>query len=192
MSGKTSRTKGCVNEREVAGMLESWWQGVEPGCSFVRTPSSGGWSTPKVRAEFRASGDVMTTAKRFPFGVEVKRREGFVWSTVVAGKASPVWSWWMQTGKAALEQLESVPMLWMRRNGERWRVMLPERVLERLIGGEGLMQARFVVARGIRVPVAAFAYPEMPVGIVSAQSLLAVHPVLLLQKLTEVRRDTCE
>ncbi|MCH7846220.1 MAG: DUF91 domain-containing protein [Acidobacteria bacterium] len=69
-----SRNKGNKGEREVVKMLQPWWQKIERSCAFVRTPVSGGWGGPSLRSEFRASGDLMTTAKLWPFAVEVKRR----------------------------------------------------------------------------------------------------------------------
>lgn len=112
------RNKGNAAEREVARKLEAWWVKVEPEAKFVRTPLSGGWSTPQVRRDFRASGDIMTTAERFPFAVEVKRREGWSLATFVAGKRSPVWGWWREAQAEAAE-LRAEPMLWIRRNAER-------------------------------------------------------------------------
>ena len=70
-------SKGKVAEREVARLLSEWWGQLEPGAQFVRTPCSGGWSSREVRTGFRASGDIMTTAVRFSFTVESKRREGW-------------------------------------------------------------------------------------------------------------------
>lgn len=185
------RRKGCVNERAVAALLADWWQRLEPGCSFVRTPSSGGWSSANVRAEFRASGDVMTTAAYFPFCVEAKRREAFCWERFLAGKASPVWSWWEQTCRAADEQT-AVPMLWMRKNGERWRVVLPAPVLEPLVARR-VVPGRFVLAHAIPVPPVTLAgvLGGLPgqwraVAVVGAAALLAVEPALLVNTLTEV------
>ena len=119
------RSKGKVAERDVAALLADWWGSLEPGCSFIRTPLSGGWQSqaPTVRAEFRACGDIMTTARRFPWCIEVKRREGWAWHPLLAGKASPVLGWWVQAMRdASLAQL--APMLWFRRNREPWYVML--------------------------------------------------------------------
>jgi hypothetical protein len=115
MSG---RHKGSRAEREVAALLEGWWGAVEPGCRFVRTPLSGGWNEAKVRGSFRCSGDIMTTAQRFPFVVEVKRREGWAPKNFLEGNASPVWGWWEQTIREAVE-VDGVPMLWLRKNAER-------------------------------------------------------------------------
>lgn len=121
-----ARTKGKVAEREVAKLLCGWWSKVEPECSFVRTPSSGGWSSPQVRAEYRACADIMTTAQRFPFAVEVKRREAWSEEQLSKCRASPVWGWWAQACRQASEA-DLVAMLWFRRNRGPWRVLVPER-----------------------------------------------------------------
>lgn len=109
-----SRQKGNLAEREVAKLLEAWWSQYEP-CKFVRTPMSGGWSTAQLRRDFRASGDIMTTAAGFPFVVEVKRREGWSKRAFVSGRRSPVWGWWREAQVEANE-LNSEPMLWIRQN----------------------------------------------------------------------------
>lgn len=124
------RQKGNRNEREVARLLQSWWQSREPGCEFIRTPLSGGWGTATTRGSFKASGDLMTTATQFPYVVEVKAREGWNVKNIMAGARSPVWSWWAQTVKAALEQEGGIPMLWFKKRGTGskpfpWLVMLP-------------------------------------------------------------------
>lgn len=122
------RPKGCKAEIEVAKTLEPWWAKLEPECKFVRTPLSGGWGGKEVRAGFKASGDLMTTAKRFPFAVEVKRREGWSWKTLLGSKKCPVWVWWHQAiGQA--EEMGTEPTLWVRKNREPWFVMLPCRLL---------------------------------------------------------------
>ncbi|MDP6719756.1 MAG: hypothetical protein QGF59_13935, partial [Pirellulaceae bacterium] len=118
----TSRGKGNAAEREVAKLVQQWWHKLESGCRFVRTPLSGGWGGPSLRAEFRASGDLMTTAKQWPFGVEVKRREGWSMRNLRQAKASPVWKWWEQTQDAAAE-MDAEPMLWFRKNRMPWYVM---------------------------------------------------------------------
>lgn len=145
-----ARTKGKVAEREVAALLAKWWAPLEPGCAFVRTPASGGWQAPAVRAEFRACGDIMTTASRFPWCVEVKRREGWAWGPLLAGKPSPVLKWWSQASRDA-QAAELSPMLWFRHNNESWWVMLrsyeraasvvPQRYLVRLGAGEVLVHS---------------------------------------------------
>lgn len=112
--------KGNGGEREVAKKLEEWWRQLEADATFIRTPQSGGWSTPQVRQAFKASGDVMTTAESFPFAVEVKRREAWSPKNFVAGFKSPVWGWWLETQHEARE-LGAEPMLWVRKNAERRR-----------------------------------------------------------------------
>lgn len=129
MNGAGCRAKGKAAEREVAGLCAAWWSAVEPGCQFASTPGSGGWSTAKMRAAFNVAGDLSTTAKRWPFTVEVKRREGWRDGPLLAGKASPVWGWWAQACKAAAEE-QRWPMLWLRRSREPWRVMLPRYVVK--------------------------------------------------------------
>lgn len=119
-----SRPKGCRAEREVAAIIQGWWRRLEAEAIFVRTPSSGGWATPAARAGFKASGDLMTTAARWPFCVEVKRREEWTWKNVHAGKPSPVWAWWIQSQVAAAETGQAA-MLWLRKSREPWRVMVP-------------------------------------------------------------------
>lgn len=116
------RRKGSTAELEVAKLLQGWWQIHEPTAKFVRVPLSGGWSTAQVRGEFRASGDLMTTAATFPFTIEVKRREAFAWQNVFEGRRSPVWKWWEQ---AVAQGVESglTPLLWARRKAEDWRVI---------------------------------------------------------------------
>lgn len=119
-----SRQKGSKAEIEVAKAFEAWWAPVDPGSKFVRTPLSGGWGGKDIRAGFRAAGDLMSTAPSFPFTVEVKRREGWSWTTLIAGKRCPVWNWWKQSIGQAREQ-GGIPLLVFRRNREEWSVMLP-------------------------------------------------------------------
>lgn len=123
--GVNGREKGKVAEREVAGIIQPWWQQLEPDKLFVRTPQSGGWQGAEVREEFQASGDLMTTAKMFPFAVEVKRREGWYMQSLLEGLRCPVWGWWDQTQKAAIE-MNKQPMLWLRKNRMEWHVMMGE------------------------------------------------------------------
>lgn len=119
-----SRQKGNAAEREVAKKIQIWWRHLEPTAEFVRTPLSGGWGGPSLRGEFGAAGDLMTTAKRFPYGVEVKRREKWALHCFMAGKPCPVWKWWWQTQEAAAE-MKKIPMMWIRHNREDWLVVLP-------------------------------------------------------------------
>ena len=162
---KNGRVKGCRGEREVAAMLAEWWGAYDPGCKFVRTPSSGGWSAAKVRSEFRASGDIMTTSQLFPFVVEVKRREAFAWATFAAGRACPVWAWWEQTERAAAEQVGGVPMLWLRHNGEPWRVVVRAELADRLVASR-LVARRWLVMRGVVSPVSGMGVTMMAAAVV--------------------------
>lgn len=125
------RQKGSRGEREVARHLAEWWGRLEKGCEFMRTPLSGGWSTEGARTHFKAHGDIMTTAKHFPFCVEVKYREQWSPKRFFLGHASPCWEWWLQCLDAA-EPGDDVPMMWLRKSrvpGKResfpWLVILP-------------------------------------------------------------------
>lgn len=127
MSRFGSRAKGADAEREVAKLVEGWWRVFEPGCRFVKTPLSGGWGGPAIRSGFRASGDLMTTAVKFPFVIEVKRREGWSWKPFLEGRPSPVWGWWRQACRQA-DEMDARPMLWFRHNREPWRVLMPQSI----------------------------------------------------------------
>lgn len=126
------RAKGKRAEREVVHMIRPWWATREPDVEFVRTPLSGGWSTESVRGRFRAAGDIMTTSDKWPFVVEVKRREAFSLGAFVDGRASVVWGWWRQSVKDAAT-LDAAPMLWFRKSTTArkrpfpWIVLVPER-----------------------------------------------------------------
>lgn len=123
------RPKGSKAEIEIAKKLKAWWSPFEPA-EFVRTPLSGGWGGKDLRAGFRASGDIMTTAEKFPFTIEVKRREGWAWSSLLAGKKSPVWGYWGQAVGQAKE-MGGIPLLFFRKNREDWFLMLPHVALIR-------------------------------------------------------------
>lgn len=112
-----SRPKGSRAELEIAKLFAPWWQQLEPDCVFERTPGSGAWGRGKSRAAFKAGGDITTTAKRFPWSTEVKRREGWSLSVLLAGRASPVWDWWEQTVTAA-DEGGLAPLLIFRKNEE--------------------------------------------------------------------------
>lgn len=122
--GINGRQKGNRNEREVAALMAAWWGQLEPKCEFVRTPLSGGWSTANVRSHHKACGDLMTTADKFPFVVEVKAREGWSEKNVLEGRKTPVWGWWLQAQKAAAEQGGPALMMF-RHNRKPWWVWLP-------------------------------------------------------------------
>lgn len=122
--------KGRNAEREVAKMCHEWWSKVDRKCEFKRTPLSGGWSTETVREHFKAAGDIMTTSDKWPFTIEVKRREGWSLDNLFNGKKTPVWKWWLQSCKQA-DVEKGVPMLWLKKNSRGptrpmpWLILLP-------------------------------------------------------------------
>ncbi len=134
VKGVNGHAKGGKAEREVASILQPWWQRLEGAAEFCRTPQSGGWgkaSGTKVAEHFNACGDLMTTAARFPFCVEVKWHEAWSYDNLVAGKPTAPWGWWLQCLEAADTQ-SNVPMMWMRKGRIRatresfpWIVWLP-------------------------------------------------------------------
>ncbi len=134
VKGVSGHPKGGRAEREVAGIVQDWWQRYETAAEFVRTPLSGGWGKArgtKVAAHFNACGDLMTTGARFPFCVEVKWRESWSYDNLTNCKPTPPWEWWRQCLGAATKQ-EAVPMMWMRKNHIRrtrdsfpWLVWVP-------------------------------------------------------------------
>lgn len=127
----SSRGKGASAEREVAALVQAWWRQLEPACIFKRTPMSGGWGHgTAARATFKTGSDLVTDAKHFPFSVEVKRREAWTWTELIAGRRSPVWGWWEQAYRQGLEA-DLVPMLWFRQSREEWSVMVPELTVPR-------------------------------------------------------------
>jgi hypothetical protein len=69
------------------------------------------------------SGDLMTTAKQFVWSIEVKRREGWSFENVRAGKASPIWGWWEQATRQGAESGKR-PMLWFRQSRGEWWVLV--------------------------------------------------------------------
>ena len=174
------REKGNVAEREVAALIKAWWGQLEPKADFIRTPLSGGWGGPTQRAGFKASGDLMTTAERFPFTVEVKRREAWSMDRLLAGSRSPVWGWWRQAQTQGVE-MSATPMLWIRRSREPWRVLVPW-----ALGEE-------VRRRGVEVEVwETWALAKVDVGdqdpaMFLADALLALPPKLFA---TSTRRST--
>ena len=118
------RQKGSKAEREIAVLLAEWWSAVEPDAIWKRTPLSGGWADAGTRAGFNASGDLMTTAKHFPFCVEVKKREA--WSVdafMRSPKKSPVMAWWDQAIVQAAE-MSKHPLLIFSKNRQPWRILL--------------------------------------------------------------------
>lgn len=123
-----SRDKGSRAENQVSKLLAEWWQELEPASKFKRTPLSGGWGDADVRGGFKVAGDICTTAQFWPFTVEVKRREGWSFATFASGRRSPVWAWWRQCLAAAAEE-DRIPLMFMRKNRQKWLVLAPERLL---------------------------------------------------------------
>lgn len=125
-----SSAKGRRGEREVAKMCEKWWRRIDKKSEFKRTPLSGGWATESMRGHFKAAGDLMTTSDKWPFTVEVKRREDWSLNNLFNGKPTTVWDWWIQSTRQADEE-KSVPMLWLKRNSFGptrplpWFILLP-------------------------------------------------------------------
>lgn len=116
--------KGNQAELEVARLIEPWWRQLEPEASFVRTPRSGGWT--QGRDLFDARGDLcVKNAPRFPWCVEVKRRERWSLVNFELGRKCPVWGWWERASHDAA-CASRAPMLWIRQNRRRWIVVLPE------------------------------------------------------------------
>lgn len=130
-----SSEKGRRGEREVARLCYEWWSQVDVQCEFNRTPLSGGWSTSNMRSHFRVCGDIMTTSDKWPFTVEVKRREDWSLNNLFNGKPTAVWQWWIQAYNQAREE-HGVPMLWIKRNSDNpskkmpWLIMLPVTFIE--------------------------------------------------------------
>lgn len=145
------RNKGKTGEQEVAELLTAWWTQIEPDAIFKRTPGSGGWggrNNAEARAGFKLTGDVMTTAKFWPFDVEVKRREEWRYDRFADGRPSPVWLWWRQTQVSALTAVRienpkteaelfkgREPMLWFRQNRRPWYVLLRKGYVRSLFRG---------------------------------------------------------
>ena len=118
------RDKGNKAELEVARLLQDWWRQLEPNALFVRTPLSGGWLA--GRDHFQARGDLMTKeAPLFPWLVEVKRRERWTLQNFEQGKRTAVWDWWWHACEDA-KNAGREPMLWFRKNGQRWIILVPE------------------------------------------------------------------
>lgn len=172
-----SREKGSSAEREVAGLLKDWWRQIEPDCVFVKTPLSGGWGSPGLRAGFRASGDICTTAIKFPFTVESKRREKWSLEQFLKGSRSPIWGWWSQSNTQA-EEMQAWPMLWFRRNNERWRVMIPLYLKRRLDWPELVHEwnVQLILKHTLVTPI-----------LLNASELLDTHPKNFLKRMNEER-----
>ena len=97
---------------------------------------SGGWPrAAPCASNFKAGGSHDVAIKRWPFSVEIKRREAWSLERVLAFKASPAWGWWAQCCRASRED-KRAPMMWMRQSRGPWYVVLPgqwERSLARVL-----------------------------------------------------------
>lgn len=140
--------KGNTAELEVARILEPWWRQLEPEAAFVRTPRSGGWT--QGRDLFDARGDLMVKlAPRFPWCVEVKRREAWSLQNFEDGRSCPVWGWWEQSCNDAFIA-KRVPMLWFRQNLRPWIVVVPMLLVDhRKIGKPDFMWTAAVPGTGV-------------------------------------------
>lgn len=141
MSGKSSRSKGANAELEIMRKFKAWWEPIAPDSQWARVPLSGGWGTSGQRKGFKACGDIMTTCEIFPFTVEVKRREGWVMSTLMAGKKSPVWSWWAQAMRQGKEA-DLLPMLVFRKSRMEWLAMVDVMTILGKCPNEGVVLPR--------------------------------------------------
>ncbi len=164
--GRHSKRKGAAAELEAIRIIQPWWRRLEPQALFVRTPGSGGW---KHSTSFKARGDLQVDPKTtllFPFSVEVKKREG--WSDgLLFGRAtgraagddsSPIWGWWAQVKKAAVDD-GFRPMLWFTKNNAPWYVMIEASVYDELR------------LRGMTPPLVRFYEPRHTVVLTHAQTI---------------------
>ena len=172
-----SRAKGRRAEREVAALLAEWWGILEPKCEFKPTPLSGGWGGrdggAHVRAHFKASGDLMTTAGEFPYTVEVKHRESWSMANLVAGKRTPPWDWWIQSQRQATEE-GGVPLLWFKKNRYPWLIALPQ-------GALGAGDPDLFIPKHTLIENGVDYGPELPV-FMFADRLLAMAPSSLVKE----------
>lgn len=182
--GRRSKGKGAGAELEVGRILTPWWRRLEPEARFVRTPGSGGWRHAKG---FRARGDLVhdpECVKLWPFSLEVKRREGWSELNFQTGGRSPVWQWWLQTQRAALDDCRR-PMLWFRKNQPShvlralalpitWLVMIDSDIYDR------------VRVRGMTPPLIRFEAPRSTVVLTHLQ-LVWIPPRALVNAVTLAR-----
>ena len=117
-----SHRKGATGELEVRNYLQEWWSNAEPATKFNRAPLSGGWH---AASDQQTAGDLLVTpGSKFPWSVEVKRRENWSPKHFIEGFASPVWTWWAQSIRDAAT-IGQHPMLWARRSMGNWFVLIP-------------------------------------------------------------------
>ena len=58
---------------------------------------SGGWGRPQNRDGFNASGDIITTARDFPWCIEIKHVEGWTLDQLLLNNGCMIQGWWQQT-----------------------------------------------------------------------------------------------
>jgi len=115
---KDSKGKGDRGERAVAKLFQAWW-----GSDFARTPQSGGFSTKKFRDEWNAAADLVTPDESFPFAVESKNAEGWIFDQLLSAGKSDLFKWWQQTVEQCPE--DQIPLLAFTRNYSPYYVMIP-------------------------------------------------------------------
>lgn len=111
--GKKSKTKGATFEARIAKLFSAYY-----GCSVRRTPGSGGWAT---TGSFGPKGDLVFSAKKVPYHVELKKQEGWELTDLLSGKRSAdktstmsIEKWWKQTTRDC--SAKKVPMLIFAKN----------------------------------------------------------------------------
>ncbi|MCF6205304.1 MAG: hypothetical protein L3J47_00220 [Sulfurovum sp.] len=92
-SGKKSKRKGSSQELKLAKAFQKWWGEGQ----FARSPGSGGWGRPQNRDGFNASGDIITTARDFPWCIEIKHVEGWTLDQLLLNEGCMIHGWWQQT-----------------------------------------------------------------------------------------------
>ena len=109
---KNSRTKGNSYELRIAKAFAQW-----SGEHIRRTPQSGGWSN----AKFGVSADLVCDNPKWPFSVEVKKREGWHLDDLITGirpdDSRSIEAWWKQTVDSCPKKgYTTTPMLVFARN----------------------------------------------------------------------------
>lgn len=121
-SGKKSKNKGATFERKVAKILQEYWSQVSPGCSFRRTPGSGGWARSGGNLDkFGSAGDCVCDDTTFPWCLEMKHYASYDVEKLLNGKNATIMQWWDQADGETPEGKS--PLLIMKRNGSEELVM---------------------------------------------------------------------
>ena len=117
-AGKKSKRKGSSQELKLVKLFQSWWGKGE----WARSPGSGGWGRPQNREGFRAAGDVITTAKDFPWCIEAKHVEGWTLDQLLLNEGCIIHSWWQQAVEETPESLRTI--LVFKKNRQQEMVMV--------------------------------------------------------------------